>query len=269
MTPTSRHDDLEALSALYDGELDADAQRFALKRLGHDASWQQACGRWQMIGDAMRGEASSLAHHDLAARISAALQEEPAQPSVAPATRRGWGANWMKGALAASVAAAALFVARPLWQDDAPSAARPGRAIAVQPSSASPAAPPAAIASAPAASVGRVSERVQANEPPALLAAAEARPAPAKRVARARGADSSSGGRTESIAAAAAAPVADPFLPPGDIVTRPWPRAAVPGSPATGAYSASFGARPRPSFYPFEPPAVGSDMQPTPDMPQP
>ena len=47
-------DDREALSALFDGELAADAMRFALKRLHHDADWRDTCGRWLVIGDALR-----------------------------------------------------------------------------------------------------------------------------------------------------------------------------------------------------------------------
>ena len=53
--------DRETLSALFDGELRGDAARFALKRLGHDAQWRQACGRWQLYGDVLRGQATAVA----------------------------------------------------------------------------------------------------------------------------------------------------------------------------------------------------------------
>ena len=42
MTPNDR----ETLSALFDGELEDDAARFALRRLDHDAGWRDACSRW-------------------------------------------------------------------------------------------------------------------------------------------------------------------------------------------------------------------------------
>ena len=45
-TTTHPASDLEALSALFDGELGGDAARFALKRLDHDREWRQACERW-------------------------------------------------------------------------------------------------------------------------------------------------------------------------------------------------------------------------------
>ena len=59
--PLHPRDEREALSALFDGELPGDAARFALKRLDHDAGWRETCGRWQMIGDALRGETISVA----------------------------------------------------------------------------------------------------------------------------------------------------------------------------------------------------------------
>ncbi|HEY4556450.1 MAG TPA: sigma-E factor negative regulatory protein, partial [Lysobacter sp.] len=75
--PMPYPDELENLSALHDGELHGDAARFALKRLGHDAEWQQACGRWQLMGDVLRGRATSAASDDLSARIASAVAVEP------------------------------------------------------------------------------------------------------------------------------------------------------------------------------------------------
>ena len=53
--------DRESLSALFDGELHGDASRFALKRLGQDAEWRQACGNWQLAGDVLRGRGMAAA----------------------------------------------------------------------------------------------------------------------------------------------------------------------------------------------------------------
>ncbi|WP_206410081.1 sigma-E factor negative regulatory protein, partial [Lysobacter enzymogenes] len=62
MTSTPIHgDERENLSALFDGELDGDAARFAFKRLGHDAQWREACGRWQLCGDVLRRRAHGAA----------------------------------------------------------------------------------------------------------------------------------------------------------------------------------------------------------------
>lgn len=116
-------DDRETLSALFDGELPDDATRFALKRLAHDAGWREACGRWQLIGDALRKEAIAMAPADFASEVMRALNAGdetgasgapvgvPSRPVHASSMRR----RWMGGAaLAASVAMAAVLGVRPL-----------------------------------------------------------------------------------------------------------------------------------------------------------
>ena len=113
-------DDRETLSALLDGELPADATRFALKRLSHDVHWRETCGRWQLIGDAMRGEAVAMVSADFAANVARALVAcSGAEPAVAasattaPVARFRHG-RWIGGAaLAASLAIAAVLVVRP------------------------------------------------------------------------------------------------------------------------------------------------------------
>ena len=74
--PLHPRDEREALSALFDGELPGDAARFALKRLDHDAGWRETCGRWQMIGDALRGEAISVAPAGFAGGVMRMLDAE-------------------------------------------------------------------------------------------------------------------------------------------------------------------------------------------------
>src|SRR5688572_9679786 len=119
--PLQPRDDRETLSALFDGELSGDATRFALKRLDHDLQWRETCGRWQLIGDALRGEPLAIAPADFATGVVRALGPLPGAgtPSVqgppkagrASALSRG---RWLGGvALAASVAVAAVLVARP------------------------------------------------------------------------------------------------------------------------------------------------------------
>ena len=123
MTANTYDNDRETLSALFDGELSGDAGRFALKRLGHDEQWRDAFGRWQLCGDVLRGQAVAVANGDFAQRVASAIAREhvPAMSQPVPKAallsgRRGW----IGGALAASVAVAALFVARPLTNGSTP-----------------------------------------------------------------------------------------------------------------------------------------------------
>ncbi|HUH91122.1 MAG TPA: sigma-E factor negative regulatory protein, partial [Lysobacter sp.] len=115
---TSQIHDAETLSALFDGQLHDDARRFALKRLGHDVQWRRACGRWQLAGDVLRGNAMAAAPAGFAERVMAAVAQEslpadgaiPAIPAPGKAQVRAH-RRWIGGAaLAASVAMAALFV---------------------------------------------------------------------------------------------------------------------------------------------------------------
>ena len=258
---------METLSALLDGELQGDAARFAMKRLAHDPLWQRSFGNWQLLGDALRGQAGSVAPADFAARVSAAVAAEPA-PRSAPApapvavaaaaparsTARG---RWISGAaLAASVAMVAMFVARPFSPDGgaatpAPSAptesvaARaPGITVAArqEPPSA-PAAQPAAAATIAVAEVPRRASdrRWRGQGQRVALRAATRAPATAT-VAR-----------TGTVGEPAPGVAGDPFGPPPvEVVPRPWPRAVL---PAAGAFTAGFhgaGASTQ-SFYPFEP----------------
>jgi Meckel syndrome type 1 protein len=277
MTPNDR----ETLSALFDGELDGDAARFAMRRLDHDANARDACSRWQLAGDVLRGQASGLAPAGFAQRVSAALAAE-AEAATAAArsgeSRRGptpSGAQaqaqsrrwWGRAALAASVAVAALFVTRPF------SGVGPGDGFDTTRG-----APVAVIPAATGAQAGDVASDLAAPQPstPAAGGAEVAAAAVAvanvprrvtQRRARAGGPTATAAPRravetpmTVALAAAEPAPrpaasPTDPFLPQaGDLITRPWPRAVLPGSSAAGALTASYGTRPAsPSFYPFEP----------------
>src|SRR4051794_7882590 len=164
--------DAENLSALFDGQLGGDAARFALKRLGHEAGWREACGRWQLAGDVLRGDSVAPAPGGFAARVMEAVAREQVQEPERAAfagTAAGRGRRvrahprWIGGALAASVAIAALFVARPMFENedalmDAPagrelvsagSGATSTQALAANDSTGAPAAP---VPTVPAAS---------------------------------------------------------------------------------------------------------------------
>lgn len=262
-------DERETLSALFDGELPGDAARFALKRLDHDAGWRETCGRWQLIGDALRGEATAHAPVDFAAGVMRALTAQGHRGfAVAglPATTSGAGAppvaavrrRWLGGAaLAASVAMAAVLAVRP-WSEAADPAPHgqvaasmaPGNAVTAD--AASVADRPAARgprAAAPPAPDAVATVDHPAPKPPALRGGAS-RPHASQPASRA------AAGANEPVAALAAAPVTtgQPFHPPkDDIVARPWPRAAL-SDPSAGGLTVGFGSAPAPgSFYPFEP----------------
>jgi sigma-E factor negative regulatory protein RseA len=100
----------EDLSAGVDGQLSKEELRFLLRRLDHDASLQQAWARYHVARDGLRRELPTLASADFAERVMLAIEQQ-AMPSV---TRRGHWLRWSAGgAIAASVAAAALMVGQP------------------------------------------------------------------------------------------------------------------------------------------------------------
>ncbi len=265
----------ETLSALFDGELQGDAARFALKRLGHDAQWRHALGNWQLLGDALRGQASVAAPCGFAARVAAAVAVEPvpvaaAEPvstmgSSAPAASR-FRRKWFGGAaLAASVAMVAMFVARPFSQDPAVApgsttpaltelAIAPNAASAEGPTHVKPAAASALQLSGAAVAVAAVPRRAderlsRGQSQRAALRASKRQQLPTPAVARA------STPTAMAINEAGQASDVNPFNPvQTEVVVRPWPRAVLPGAPAAGAFTASYGGTgSSPSFYPFEP----------------
>lgn len=111
MTPDNR----EQLSAAIDGELPAQELRFLLRRLDHDAALSQAWSRYHVAGDGVRGQVPPLASADFAARVMRAIERElaPASAAPTPGVRRHW-LHWSAGgAIAASVAVAALLLVQP------------------------------------------------------------------------------------------------------------------------------------------------------------
>lgn len=258
----------QQLSALVDGELAADEARFMLRRLQHDAELSGCQERWQLLGDALRGRACAPAPLDFSRNVTAAIAADLAQhgpvPVAAPqrAARRGW-KRWGGGAaLAASVAAVALFMAR----EQLPGDALPDTTVIASTAQVAVAAP--ATTAADGATAAPV---VDAG---ALIAAA-----PAVAVAAARRQDTAQrrGSATRTQQAARAATVAravepqralaasaplqgghanaqaqDPFAAAGSLQARPWPRSTLSQG---SALNASFPSQ-EPggaTFYPFEP----------------
>ena len=269
----------QQLSALVDGELNADESRFLLRRLAHDDELAGCHERWQLCGDVLRGAASAPAPLDFAARVRSAIADEPV-PHAQPSTRSGARWRWGGGAaIAASVAAIALFMARERLPETAPPASEmPVFASAAQmpataplpaapkaPAAPDPAAPDEAVALAaavPAAALASARRGAATrNQQVARSAAARQQQTPARMVASATPAPT-------SPAVSPAAP-SNPFThSETTLQARPWPRAALSGagdSPLNASFSQS---RQGPAFYPFEP-APQAIASPAPSRPLP
>ncbi len=279
----------QQLSALMDGELSPDEARFLLRRLQHDRELSAQWERWQLCGDALRGQARAPAPAGFAERVAAGIAAEPrvAAP-VADIAPRGRLLRWGSGALAASVALVALFMARQQAPQDEAASAAP--AIATTRAAPEPAASAddgtladagnataqtlasAATASIAAASVPR---RIDARRASATRTQQAARStsriaqAPARAVASAPIAAPAAvaSHALPSLEGGASMAVRDPFSrTPAAAPARPWPRSALSpyagnaaGSLTTG-YSNDSAAR---TFYPFDPslPAAPSEPQ--------
>ncbi|MFC5569502.1 RseA family anti-sigma factor [Lysobacter yangpyeongensis] len=288
--PNSNHhslhprDDREALSALFDGELPGDAIRFALKRLDHDIEWRETCGRWQLIGDALRGEATVVSAPDFAAGVMRALagERQVAGQAVAPAMGEAMKAaparrRWIGGAaLAASVAVAAVLVLRPYSTGSSPTdSPSTGTRLAAGAATPRPAPTPAGTTSTPTDTPAATTPAVVAASAATAVASLARRPERPVRTSRStRAPVPPTTTEPDAIAAAAVtlSATGHPFHPRvDDIVTRPWPRSVLSDS-AAGGVTVSFGREPTrsSSFYPFEPrlPAEAESSLPPPADPQ-
>lgn len=111
--------DIEHLSSLIDGELDAHEAAAVLDALCRDAELQRRWSELQLVGDALRSTDVAACHVDgFCARVSKALAEEPtvlAPRPVRPALRR----YAIPGVAIAASAAAIAFVAVPLLRTPA------------------------------------------------------------------------------------------------------------------------------------------------------
>src|SRR6201991_2583245 len=100
----------EILSAGMDGELSREEIRFLLRRLEADPILADTWERFHAGRDGLRNQVLPFASADFASRVMAAIEAEPAS---AAAPRRRW-LHWSAGgAIAASVAVAALMLSQP------------------------------------------------------------------------------------------------------------------------------------------------------------
>ncbi|WP_445393146.1 RseA family anti-sigma factor [Stenotrophomonas pavanii] len=251
----------EQLSALVDGELGADEARFLLRRMEHDPELAGCQERWQLLGDVMRGQAPALAPAGFSAAVAAAIAAEPVPPSEPrrQVRRGGWRAWGGGAALAASVAAVALFIGGEKLKE-----ATPGEPLAPQviASQAELAPAPAAVTEA---SVDTAAMAVAAA--PAVAMAASSRRQDARRASATRTQQAGRAAQRDEAPqraiAAAPAPLTPtvpananrnlPFGEVGGLQARPWPRSSL-APAAGGALNASFPAHAGgAAFYPFEP----------------
>jgi sigma-E factor negative regulatory protein RseA len=123
MTESNR----ETLSAGMDGELSREELRFLLRRLDHDDSLCQAWSDYHLARDGLRGQMAPRASVDFASRVMAALDAvevaDVRQVQVV-GKRRHWFQWSAGGAIAASVAVAALMLTQPAGHEASPSTTR-------------------------------------------------------------------------------------------------------------------------------------------------
>lgn len=271
----------EQLSALMDGALPADETRFLLRRLRHDASLAESWERWRLSAEVMRGLAPvQRLPADFASRVAASLRDEQEahgegqrhvgqdrEERLHGATARGFASGthamrssaWLRwgggAAVAASLAVVALMNQPAVMESpgNLPDATTAAVAFAPAPvprtpAPQSPAQDPAGIdlesQAAALASAGAVVARPTRNNrrssQPRVIQATSVLAASTTAVAPVDGGLTSAG----NIA---------PLLPQTDIITRPWPRSALPHNGSSGL-SVGFGdnARNAMPYNPFQ-----------------
>ena len=106
----------DSLSAGIDGELSKEQLRFLLRRLDHDATLQQTWVSYHIARDSLRHQLPPMASDGFSARVMSAIEQESRPASVGK--RNHW-LRWSTGgAIAASVAAAALMIGQPAGETD-------------------------------------------------------------------------------------------------------------------------------------------------------
>lgn len=261
----------QQLSAWMDGDLPSDEARFLLRRLQHDDELTGRLERWQLCGDVLRGQAQAPAPAGFAERVATAIAAEPVQALAQTASPRPRSQlrKWGGGALAASVAAVALFMVRQQVPEEAPApstASVASQSPSANTGNAGSGAPGASAAVLTAASVAVASVPRRQAETAQRRSATRTQQAASRSVASARLPE-----RAVATAAAAAVPVVhaiasapsatssqrDPFsnVQISSPTARPWPRAVSPQYPSSsGGFNAGFSSdRAAQTFYPFEP----------------
>jgi sigma-E factor negative regulatory protein RseA len=111
----------EQLSACLDGELPEGELDLLLKQVGRDPKARASLGRYALIGEALRGQRPVAAPAGFAQRVSVAIEIEAAPAQVERPMRAP---RWLRPvagfAVAAGVAAVAVFTLQPAPETEAP-----------------------------------------------------------------------------------------------------------------------------------------------------
>jgi negative regulator of sigma E activity len=255
----------QQLSALMDGDLPPDQARFLLRRMGHDSDLTGCWERWQLCGDVLRGRAEAPAPAGFAERVAQAVAVQPGPAAVNARVGHGGRtlARWGGGALAASLAALALFMVRQQVPEPAPDAAVPALATRT-------AERPVPVTSADATATGAADPVVVASAP--LRQNSELRRSATRSQQAGRNAAATRARQDRALAVASVSPAApavasaqppaapisaDPFSTAhlGAPAARPWPRSVMPQySTGGGAFNAGYSTdSAKRTFYPFDP----------------
>lgn len=263
----------EQLSAMMDGALSADETKFLLRRMEHDDALADCWERWQFVGDALRGQTDRALPADFSRRVGraiaddlAAVDDEAPLTVAAHGNARGSLLRWGGGAaLAASVALAALIGTRMLSVPDGTSSAAastasvPAPTLSTTPAPSTPPLVPAAIGapSLPPAQPGPLLAEAATAVVMATVAGSDRRSARPRILAREQAVPVSTAPTARAVASAAqSAAVASAAAQSGgatqvEVMSKPWPRALVPGASANGDVTAGFESDP--AFHPFRP----------------
>jgi sigma-E factor negative regulatory protein RseA len=120
----------EQISALMDGELERDETRFLLRRLPADQQLSARWSRYHIARQALRRQDIVALSPDFAHAVMARLVAE--QPVAQLRSVNGWLRWGAGGAIAASVAVAALVVTRPVGESAPGAVPSVARAVAQQ-----------------------------------------------------------------------------------------------------------------------------------------
>jgi negative regulator of sigma E activity len=247
----------QQLSALLDGELSPDEARFLLRRLQHDPELIGRWERWQQVGDILRGRVDLPVATGFSQAVAIAVASESVvRPVASKSSRLRWGG----AALAASAAMVALLLARQA-PDGRPTGTQTPAAIAVTTDTVpATSAPSTGGPSAPAPDRthgGELATALAVAQVPRRLAARRSRAQAQRAAVRLASRQGESSQRNPAAIAQALAPAPiDPFS--GQHVNfahRPWPKALLPASPATAAFTVEYGTQSAPdrALYPFAP----------------
>lgn len=164
MNQADNQDVPESLSAGMDGELSNEQLRFLCRRLDHDPALQQTWTRYQIARDSLRQQLPLMAGAGFVERVMLAIGQES---MPAAATRRRHWLHWSTGgAIAASVAAAALMIGQPTGDGDRMTAAptaQQSNAVAIGTQANNPVAPAAVPPWLSGNSAGLLSQQASAT----------------------------------------------------------------------------------------------------------